>query len=187
MKIEKILKIPKPELSLSDFVLDKPFPASKKPDEFPQHKNCIDGVRLVSLKASADSRGALTELITERDNFIDEIVHVYQVLAKADSRRAWIYHQHHTDRLAFTDGHFRIVLYDLRVNSPTFGILNILVGGIEQPALLFIPPYVIHGVHNMDTEDAFFISMPTKFWDPLHPDKLRLPEKDPRIPFNFDA
>jgi dTDP-4-dehydrorhamnose 3,5-epimerase len=187
MQIEKILTIPKPEVSLSDFIWDEPFEVTKKAQDFSVQEGAINGVQLIPLHSATDHRGALTELITGRDNIIEEIVHVYQVSAKADSRRAWIYHQHHTDRLAFTDGHFRIVLYDLRVNSPTFGILNILTGGIEQPILLLIPPYVIHGVHNMGAKDASYINMPTKFWDPLHPDKLRIPEKDPRIPFSFDA
>jgi dTDP-4-dehydrorhamnose 3,5-epimerase len=28
--------------------------------------------------------------------------------------------------------------------------------------------------------------MPTKAYDPANPDKCRLPERDPRIPFSFD-
>jgi len=186
MKVEAIIKIPVPELSLSDFILDKPFEVSKKPQGLSSQDCIISGVKLLPLQSASDHRGILTELITKRDAIIEEIVHVYQVLAKAGSRRAWIYHLQHSDRLAFTNGVFRIVLYDLRTKSPTYGVINIMVAGIQQPLYLEIPPCVVHGVHNMGNVDASYINMPTKFWDPLKPDKFRLHEKDPRVPFNFD-
>ena len=186
MKFEKLLKIPKPEVSLSDFISDEPFEVTKKARGFSVQEGAINGVQITPLLSATDHRGTLTELLTKRDNAIEEVVHVYQVHAKPDSRRAWIYHLHHSDRLAFTSGDFRIVLYDLRVKSPTYGVMNVLVGGIQQPLLLVIPPCVVHGVHNRGRGDSSYINMPTKFWDPLKPDKSRLHEKDPRIPFNFD-
>lgn len=186
MKVEALIKIPKPELSLSDFILDKPFEVSKKPQGLSSQEGIISGVKILPLQSASDHRGILTELLTKRDNIIEEIVHVYQVLAKPGSRRAWIYHLDHSDRLSFTNGDFRIVLYDLRTKSPTYGVMNVMVAGIQQPLYLEIPPRVVHGVHNMGNGDASYVNMPTKFWDPLNPDKFRLHEKDPRIPFNFD-
>ena len=138
------------------------------------------------LAVHADSRGSLSELLTTRDGPIEPIVHVYQVTAEAGSIRAWVYHRWQYDRLAFTNGRFRIALYDIRPDSPTVNMLNVFVLGRERPGLLRLPPYVIHGVQNVGNEVAMFINMPTKAYDPGEPDKCRLPAGDIRIPFNFD-
>ena len=133
-----------------------------------------------------DGRGSLIELLTTRDGAIEPIVHVYAVNAKAGSVRAWVYHQRQYDRLAYTQGRFQVVLFDIRQDSPTFNKLSILEFGKERPSLLRIPPYVVHGVKNIGKEDATFINMPTNIYDPQNPDKSRLPKNDPRIPFKFD-
>ena len=77
--------------------------------------------------------------------------------------------------------------YDIRPNSPTFNLLNVFILGCEQPGLLHIPPLVIHGVQNIGNTTATFVNMPTKAYDPADPDKCRLPERDPRIPFSLDS
>jgi dTDP-4-dehydrorhamnose 3,5-epimerase len=104
----------------------------------------------------------------------------------ARSIRAWISHRRQYDRLAFASGHFRIVLYDIRPNSRTLNLLNVFILGVEQPGLLGIPPFVVHGVQNACSTTATFVNMPTQAYDPADPDKSRLAENDPRIPFSFD-
>jgi dTDP-4-dehydrorhamnose 3,5-epimerase len=179
--------IASPSLSLEDFKSDKPFPHAEVTAAAAHAEDMIDGVTVTPLGFHSDSRGSLCELLTTRDGPIEPIVHVYRVTAEAGSRRAWIYHRLQYDRLAFTNGRFRIVLYDIRPRSPTFTMLNIFILGRDQSGLLRIPPFVIHGVHNMDRESATFINLPTEAWDAAAPDKCRLPEDDPRIPFNFDG
>lgn len=175
------------DLRLEDFEQDEPYPhAMAAPD--PTHTaDMIDGVSVTPMNPRADSRGSLCELLTTRTSTIEPIVHVYQVTAEAGSCRAWVYHRRQHDRLAFVNGRFRIVLYDIRSGSPTFGLLNVFILGRAAAGLLRIPPFVIHGVQNIDQETSTFVNMPTRAWDPSAPDKCRLPRNDPRIPFDFDA
>lgn len=79
------------------------------------------------------------------------------------------------------------MLYDIRPGSPTINRLAVFTLGSEQPARLRIPPLVIHGVMNIGSETATFVNMPTLAYDPSEPDKCRLAEDDPRIPYKFDA
>jgi dTDP-4-dehydrorhamnose 3,5-epimerase len=178
--------IASPRLSLKDFTPDQPNLHVKATAEAVHIPGMIEGIKAATLAPHSDARGSLCELITTRDRAIEPIVHVYQVTAGADSRRAWDYHSVQSDRLAFVSGCFRIALYDVRPHSPTFGMLNVFILGRDHPGLLHIPPLVIHGVHNMDRETATFINLPTKTFDPGGPDNFRIPENDPRIPFNFD-
>jgi dTDP-4-dehydrorhamnose 3,5-epimerase len=175
-----------PGLSVDDFVADLPIP-QRVPDgggTISSH-SVIAGVTATALTPHADERGSLSELLTTRDGTIEPIVHVYQVSAAAGSIRAWVYHRHQHDRLAFTNGSFEIVLYDLRPNSPTLNQLNVFRLGRDQPGLLRIPPLVIHGVRNAGDGWANFVNMPTRAYYPGSPDKHRIAADDPRIPYAF--
>jgi dTDP-4-dehydrorhamnose 3,5-epimerase len=174
-------------LSLDDFAADVPKPSVSAPAAAGAHPDIIDGVTATPLVGDADARGALFELLTTRDGPIEPIVHVYQVVAAPGSIRAWVYHRHQYDRLAFTMGRFEVVLYDVRPDSPTTNRVNVFSLGVEQPCLLRIPPFVIHGVRNVGSEWGFFVNMPTKPYYRSHPDKSRLPYGDPRVPYLFDA
>jgi len=147
----------------------------------------IDGVIATELTANADPRGHLFELLTTRDAPVEDIVHVYQVVAAPGSIRAWVYHRYQHDRLVFTSGCFDVILYDIRPDSPTMNRLNVFQVGEQQPGLFDLPPFVIHGVRNTGTEWAFFLNMPTQVYKPDAPDKWRLPWNDPRMPYSFDA
>jgi len=173
-------------LDLADFKTDVPCSPPAADTAAVAGEAAIEGVTAAPLIPHSDSRGSLSELLTTRDGPIEPIVHVYQVTALAGSIRAWVYHRWQHDRLAFPNGRFRIILYDIRPNSPTFNLLNVFHLGREQPGLLRIPPLVIHGVQNIGDSTSSFINMPTKAYDPAAPDKCRLPERDPRIPFSFD-
>lgn len=180
---------PSTGLCLDDFVADLPkAPAAARADGGQNPAlEIIDGVTVTALIGNADDRGSLFELMTTRDGPIEPIVHVYQVAAAPGSIRAWVYHRHQFDRLAFTMGQFEVALYDVRPGSPTANRLNVFALGARQPALLRIPPFVVHAVRNAGMEWGFFVNMPTTAYFRDRPDKSRLPYGDSRIPYTFDA
>ena len=171
-------------LTLNDFVQDQPWSV----DDHHVVSNLptqIDGVKASPLHNRGDDRGELCELLTLRDGEVEPIVHVYTVVAAPKSVRAWVYHKRQWDRLAFTRGQFRVVLYDLRENSSSYGKLDILELGLAAPTILMVPPYVIHGVENYGDQAASFINIPTRFYDPNNPDKWRIPPDHPGVPYSF--
>jgi dTDP-4-dehydrorhamnose 3,5-epimerase len=172
-------------LSLEDFISDKP--STRADQGGSRQTGPIEGVSVTPLSVNSDDRGALSELLTTRDGPIEPIVHIYQVTALAGSVRAWVYHQHQADRLAFCNGHFEIALYDIRPGSPTINQLAVFRLGRAQPALLRIPTRVVHGVCNVGKERSTFVNMPTRAYDHRAPDKCRLSYDDPRIPYRFDV
>ena len=171
-------------LTLDDFQDDEPWGVAMAPTPI-EVPDAIEGVRLVRLERHADNRGHLTVLLSELPRPIEPIVHVYQVHAEAGSIRAWVYHKRQWDRLAFTMGAVRVVLFDLRPGSPTHGRLNVLEVGEANPAQLDIPPGVVHGIQNVGPTATTFVNMPTRAYDPAQPDKSRLPVDHPGIPYRF--
>jgi dTDP-4-dehydrorhamnose 3,5-epimerase len=146
----------------------------------------IDGVRLNRLVTNSDGRGNLTVLGSDVYCPGFSSPHVYVVTASAGSVRAWVIHKRQSDRLAYTAGSLTVALFDIRPESPTYGQLNVLDVGANNPVLLTIPPLVVHGVVNRGDSDVQFINMPTRAYDSGHPDKSRLPYGHPGIPYSFE-
>ncbi|MBT1159965.1 dTDP-4-dehydrorhamnose 3,5-epimerase family protein [Aminobacter anthyllidis] len=173
-------------LSLEDFVDDKPWGDDVPFLEDVRVADQIEGVRLQRLATRADKRGDLTVLLSALKEPIMSPPHVYLVSAEPRSIRAWVYHKRQSDRLAYTNGDVRVVLYDLRTDSPTYQKLNILDVGAANKVLLTIPPFVVHGVQNRGMAAATFVNMPTNVYDPENPDKSRVRYDHPGIPYKFD-
>jgi dTDP-4-dehydrorhamnose 3,5-epimerase len=154
-----------------NFTQDRPRPIAS-PTRITEGTT-IDGVVLARLGANTDRRGTLIELLTTRDEAIEPIVHVYQVIAAAGSIRAWVYHKWQNDRLHFTLGDFEVRLLDIRPDSAKRGELMVLRLGHNMPCRLTIPPLVAHSVRNLGDSAAAFVNMPTRIYDPANPDKFR--------------
>ncbi len=172
-------------LNKSDFVQDKPWQDSTNPVAA-AIPDLIHGVIVEPLVFRKDGRGQLVELISQRAAPIEEIVHVYQVYAEPGSVRAWVYHQRQEDRLSYTQGQFRLVLWDIREDSPTFGKLNVFHVGAANPCSITIPRFVVHGLKNDGADTASFVNCPTSWYNPANPDKSRLPIDHPGVPYSFD-
>lgn len=147
----------------------------------------IAGVIVRMAVTQFDERGELTEVYSAPWGVLDEpVVHVYQVVATPGSIRAWIVHRKQSDRLFFSLGRLKLVLFDDRDGSPTRGRLEELFFGERRRALVAIPPGVFHAVQNVGTTDALYINLPTRIFDHADPDKHRLPLDSDRIPYRFE-
>jgi dTDP-4-dehydrorhamnose 3,5-epimerase len=173
-------------LTLDDFVDDRPWAPQGPECEEVRIENQIAGVDMRRLVQMVDGRGDLTVLMSDRFGEKYRTPHVYLVTAAARSIRAWVYHKRQSDRLAYTMGRLRVVLYDLRPDSPTHGAVNVIEAGAANRILLTIPPFVAHAVQNLGNEDTFFVNMPTRAYDPANPDKSRVPFDHPGIPYRFE-
>jgi dTDP-4-dehydrorhamnose 3,5-epimerase len=173
-------------LSLEDFNDDTPWQPNGPEFAEVRIDNQIKGVEMRRLTTMADGRGDLTVLISDRFGEAWRTPHAYLVTAAAKSVRAWVYHKRQSDRLAYTSGRLRVVLYDLRKDSPTYGALNVIDVGAANKILLTIPPFVVHAVQNLGDEDTQFVNMPTRAYDPANPDKSRVAADHPGIPYRFE-
>lgn len=173
-------------LSLEDFTDDKPWQPAQPEFAEVTIDNQIAGVEMRRLTTNADGRGDLTVLMSDRFGERYRTPHVYLVTAAARSIRAWVYHKRQSDRLAYTTGRLRVVLYDLRKDSATYGVLNVIDVGAANKVWLTIPPFVVHAVQNLGDEDTQFVNMPTQAYDPANPDKSRVAVDHPGIPYRFE-
>jgi dTDP-4-dehydrorhamnose 3,5-epimerase len=146
----------------------------------------IEGVNVRRPPTQADERGTLCEILDTRWGFTDDpIVYVYHVTIRPGQLRGWVVHKTQNDRLFAYAGTLRIVLYDARVGSATFGRLNVFHVGSHDRALLSIPAGVYHAVQNVGDVEAAFVNLPSIPYLHDDPDKHRLPLDNDVIPYRL--
>ncbi len=60
--------------------------------------------------------------------------------------KAFHWHQKQDDLWYVADGMARIVLYDRRPDSPTYGQTQVIYAGEDNPLLVLIPAGIAHGL-----------------------------------------
>jgi dTDP-4-dehydrorhamnose 3,5-epimerase len=146
----------------------------------------IDGVRVRRAMTHTDERGSLCEIYDPRWGFSEEpLVYAYAVTIPPGQKRGWVVHREQDDRLFLNRGSVKVVLYDARGSSPTQGVVQELFFGEFDRVLLRIPAGVFHAVVNIGTATVDFVNMPTRPYRHEQPDKYRLPEDTPAIPYSL--
>lgn len=145
----------------------------------------IDGVQVREVRNVLKGAGLLTEVYRRDWNLGGDVGQVFQVCLAPGEVSAWHTHFETTDRLFANQGRVRIVLYDARQGSPTFGRVNELRFGIERPALVIVPGGVWHGLQNLSSQPSSVLNVVDHAYDYEEPDHWRLPPDSPRIPYRF--
>jgi len=146
----------------------------------------IYGVNIKKLKVIADERGRLMEILRADDVFFKKFGQVYMTTAYPGVVKGWHYHKKQDDNMAVVKGMMKIVLYDSRHESATFGEVNEIFAGVYNPVLVHIPPLVYHGFKCISEEEAIVINTPTEVYEYNEPDEYRVPAHDNEIPYQWD-
>jgi dTDP-4-dehydrorhamnose 3,5-epimerase len=146
----------------------------------------IEGVRIRRAVTHTDARGTLCEVYDPRWGFTEEpLVYVYRLTVRPGVTKGWVKHLMQDDRMFFASGTAKVVLYDDREDSPTYGMRNELYFDAHSRGLLRIPVGVLHAVGNVGQDDVVAINMPTRPYDHADPDKYRLPLDSDEHPYRF--
>jgi dTDP-4-dehydrorhamnose 3,5-epimerase len=160
-------------------------PQTVTPDGRPV-QDLIDGVRIRPAVTHLDERGSVCEMYSPAWGFTEEpLVYVYQTTIRPGRIKGWVLHLEQDDRLCFLWGDIKVVLYDAREGSPTYGTLNVHHFGESNRGLLRIPAGVYHAIQNVGLHDVVFVNMPTRPYRHESPDKYRLPLDTDEIPYTF--
>ncbi len=99
--------------------------------------------------------------------------------------KGWHYHKIQTDRFICLQGMAKVVLYDSRPESPTYGRINEFFMGEKNPLLLVIPPMVMHGFKGIAGDTTLIVNVPTELYNYSNPDEHRLPYDTEQIPYDW--
>jgi dTDP-4-dehydrorhamnose 3,5-epimerase len=146
----------------------------------------IQGVKVKQLKVIPDERGRLMEILREDDEMFKRFGQVYVTTAYPGVVKGWHYHKKQYDNMAVVRGMMKVVLYDGRLESQTYGEVNEYFAGEHNPILIHIPPYVYHGLKCISEEEAMVVNTPTVAYDYQEPDEFRVHPHDNDIPYEWN-
>lgn len=146
----------------------------------------IQGVKVKKLKVILDERGRLMEMLRNDDELFIKFGQVYLTTAYPGVIKAWHYHKIQTDHFVVVHGIMKIVLYDGRKDSATFGQIDEYFAGVHNPVLIQIPPMVMHGFKCISEHEAIVINCPTELYNYESPDEYRIDPHSSEISYNWD-
>jgi dTDP-4-dehydrorhamnose 3,5-epimerase len=146
----------------------------------------INDVKVKKLNVIPDERGRLTEILRGDDQeFFTKFGQVYCSVTYPNVVKAWHYHKVQVDNFVCVSGMVKLVLYDSREDSSTYGEINEFYLGVHNPVLVRVPNLVYHGWMCVSTEEAIVINCPTEVYNYQEPDEFRMAPHDGGIPYDW--
>ena len=165
----------------------------------PRSTGRIQGVKVKTLVKHVDTRGFFTEQLKRGDLddagslFLDDQPFAQMSRSVVYARggnppepiKAFHWHRRQWDYWDVVCGNARVVLVDLREESPTAGTTQVMMLGEDSPRVVAIPPFVAHGYQCLGLRDVHLVYYVTEPYDRAEPDEGRLPWNDARIGFDW--
>jgi dTDP-4-dehydrorhamnose 3,5-epimerase len=145
----------------------------------------IQGVTTRQLRLVPDERGFLMEMLRADWEEFERFGQVYVTAVYPGVVKAWHYHKLQTDHFICLHGMAKVVLYDNREHSPTFGEVNEFFIGEQNPMLVKIPAGVMHGFKGIGTDMTLIVNVPTELYNYERPDEYRLPAHTDQVPYDW--
>jgi len=89
----------------------------------------IDGVKIKKLLVNCDERGYLFEILRNDDEIFGNFGQAYLTSAYPGVVKAWHMHEKQTDTMCVIAGRAKLVIYDAREDSGTYGEIDELFPG----------------------------------------------------------
>lgn len=145
----------------------------------------IQGVVVKRLVRHCDDRGFFEEIIRCDEGILDSLAQVSVAKTYPGVIKAFHYHEYQQDLWFFPVGNVQVVLHDLREESSTYGVTQVLYTGEDNPLALLIPPRVAHGYRTLGDKPALICYVTSRTYNKDCPDEKRLPFDDPKIAFDW--
>lgn len=143
----------------------------------------IDGVKVVPLRQIVDERGKIMHMLKATDPHFIRFGEIYFSCAWPGTVKAWHIHKRMTVNNAVVSGRAKLVMYDLRPDSPTRGELQEVFMGEDNYVLVQIPPGIANGYKAYGDKMVILANAGTEPHDPE--EMLRLPPSTDEIPYDW--
>jgi len=143
----------------------------------------IEGVRIIPLRQILDERGKIMHMLRCDEAHFEKFGEIYFSFVHPGAIKGWHIHKKMALNYAVPVGKIKLVLYDEREKSPTYGELMEIFAGPENYQLITIPPLVWNGVKGIAEITSIVANCATL---PHDPDEIeRLNPFDKRIPYDW--
>ena len=126
----------------------------------------IEGVDVIHLKQIVDERGKIMHMLKSGDRHFEKFGEIYFSCAWPGTIKAWHIHKSMTLNNAVISGRAKLVLYDSRKDSKTYGEVNELFIGDDNYCLVKIPPGITNGYKAFGDKMVILANCATEPHDP---------------------
>ena len=105
----------------------------------------IDGVKIVPLRQIVDERGKIMHMMKATDEHFVGFGEIYFSCSWPGAIKGWHIHKSMTINNAVLSGNAKLVMYDLREDSPTYKELQEVFLGESNYVLVQMPPGIANG------------------------------------------
>ncbi|MBF0554872.1 MAG: dTDP-4-dehydrorhamnose 3,5-epimerase family protein [Nitrospirae bacterium] len=145
----------------------------------------IEGVVVSPLKQIEDARGKVMHMLRRDSPLFERFGEVYFSVVNPGAVKAWKLHTKMALNLAVPFGKIRIVIYDGRTGSPTFGHVDEFITGDGNYCLVHVPPLVWSGFMGISDSFSILANCATEPHDPAEAEHLNY--DNTRIPYRWQA
>ncbi len=150
------------------------------------NQKLIEGVELKEVKSVMKDNGILTEVFRkEWFSEFQDVDQIFQIRMNPGAISGWHAHESTWDRIFVNLGTIKVVLYDSRQSSPTYGMINEFRLSEFRSGIVTIPPKVFHAVFNVAGKESALLNIVDVAYKYTDPDHWRIPIDDPSIPYKF--
>lgn len=128
--------------------------------------NQIDGVIVVPMKRIPDERGSIYHMMRNDDPYFKQFGETYGSWVHSGAIKAWHVHKEMTLNYVVPVGKIKLVVCDLRENSPTKGKIMEIFMGKDNYVRVSVPPGVANGFKGIGSEDSLVINIATHPYTP---------------------
>ena len=109
-----------------------------------------EGVYIQKVTTHADARGSLFEIYNQKwEHHGGPVVHGTILSIRPHWAKGWAIHADHDDRYLILHGEVELVLYDVRENSSTKGLLSVIMLSEKDRRMINIPIGIWHATENV--------------------------------------
>jgi len=122
----------------------------------------IEGVKLIPLRQIPDERGKIMHMLKCTDPHFEKFGEIYFSVAYPGVIKAWHLHTKQTQFYAVISGMIKLVLYDERKDSKTYGELMEIFTGEDNYKLIRLPVGVMNGYKTIGVKPAIVANCATE-------------------------
>ena len=114
----------------------------------------IEGIKITPLKIIKDHRGSVMHMIRNDNEAFEKFGEIYFSTIFENKIKAWHLHKEATLNYACVFGKVKLVLFDERKTSKTYGEYQELFLSLDNYSLITIPPNIWNGFKGMNKESS---------------------------------
>lgn len=121
----------------------------------------IEGVKIIPLATFLDERGLVRHMMRSTDPHFNGFGEIYFSVIFPGAIKGWHVHRRMELNYAVVSGNIKLVLYDGRKDSTSYGKIQEIFLGEDNYVLVKIPPHVVNGFKAIGQEKAIIANCST--------------------------